>query len=83
MMGAEDALGEGQVAVMLCDTRDDPLRERHYVQALRGRRVDGIIVTGRRTEPRTPLGQVAGGAVGVPVSAGEAMLAFSAAAAST
>ena len=26
MMGAEDALGAGEVAVVLCDTRDDPLR---------------------------------------------------------
>ena len=60
MMGAEDALGAGEVAVVLCDTRDDPLREQHYVRALRGRQVDGIIVTGRRTEPRPPLTPAAG-----------------------
>lgn len=55
MLGAEDALGRGRVAVLLCDTRDDPLREQHYVRMLRERRVDGIIVTGRRTEPRPSL----------------------------
>jgi LacI family transcriptional regulator len=40
---------------MLCDTRDDPLREQHYLRSLVSRRVDGIIVTGRRTEPRAPI----------------------------
>ena len=31
----------------LCDSRGDPIREQHYVRTLLGRRVDGIIVTGR------------------------------------
>jgi LacI family transcriptional regulator len=61
LLGAEDALGAGEMAVLLCDTRDDPVRERHYLRNLVARRVDGIILTGRRTEPRPPL------AVGVPV----------------
>ena len=52
MLGAEDALGNGQVAVFMCDTRDDPERERRYTEMLSARRVDGLIVTGRRTEPR-------------------------------
>jgi LacI family transcriptional regulator len=55
MLGAEDALSAGEMALLLCDTRDDPLRERHYVRTLLARRVDGIIVTGRRTEPRPPI----------------------------
>jgi LacI family transcriptional regulator len=55
LAGAEDALGAGQMAVMLCDTRDDPLREQHYVRMLQSRRVDGILVTGRRTDPRPPI----------------------------
>ena len=55
LLGAEDALGAGQMAVLLCDTRDDPLREQHYLRTLVARRVDGIILTGRRTEPRPPV----------------------------
>jgi LacI family transcriptional regulator len=63
MLGAEDALGTGQVSVFMCDTRDDPEREKRYIDMLAGRRVDGLIVTGRRVEPRAP---VAAGP-GVPV----------------
>lgn len=55
MMGAEDALSAGEMALLLCDTRDDPLREQHYIRTLLARRVDGIIVTGRRTEARRPI----------------------------
>src|SRR5262252_2602039 len=55
MLGAEDALGIGQVSVFMCDTRDDPVRERRYVEMLWGRRVDGLLVTGRRVEPRPPV----------------------------
>jgi LacI family transcriptional regulator len=55
MLGAEDALGSGQVSVFMCDTRDDPEREKRYVETLAARRVDGLIVTGRRIEPRPPV----------------------------
>lgn len=55
MLGAEDALQMGQIAVLLCDGRDDSIREQHYVRTLLARRVDGIIVTGRRSDPRPPL----------------------------
>ncbi len=55
MLGAEDALGAGQMSVFLCDSRDDPIRERHYVEVLLGRRVDGFIVTGRTSNERPPL----------------------------
>jgi LacI family transcriptional regulator len=60
MLGAEDALGTGQVSVFMCDTRDDPERERRYMQMLWARRVDGLIVTGRRIEPRPPVPALAG-----------------------
>ncbi|MGH3121574.1 MAG: LacI family DNA-binding transcriptional regulator [Streptosporangiaceae bacterium] len=62
MLGAEDALGEGKVSALLCDGRGDPIREQHYVRTLLSRKVDGIIVTGRRTDPRPPI------AAGLPVS---------------
>jgi LacI family transcriptional regulator len=63
MLGAEDALGTGQVSVFMCDTRDDSEREQRYVEMLAARQVDGLIVTGRRVEPRPPV--VAG--PGIPV----------------
>jgi LacI family transcriptional regulator len=56
MIGAEDTLGAGQMSILLCDGRDDPIREQYYLQTLLGRRVDGIVVTGRRTEARAPIG---------------------------
>ncbi|WP_222853300.1 LacI family DNA-binding transcriptional regulator [Fodinicola acaciae] len=55
MLGAEEALGAGQMSVFLCDSRGDRVREQHYARMLLARRVDGIIVTGRRIEPRPPL----------------------------
>jgi len=61
MMGVEDSLGAGQMSVFLCDGRDDPIREQYYLRTLLSRRVDGIIVTGRRAQARPPLG------VGLPV----------------
>ncbi|MCT9821337.1 LacI family transcriptional regulator [Microbacterium sp. W1N] len=57
LMGAEDAFGSGQVSVFLCDARGDAIREQHHLKALLGRRVDGIIVVGRQTDPRPSLGQ--------------------------
>ena len=63
MLGAEDALGAGRISVFMCDTRDDPERERRYLDMLTGRRVDGLIVTGRRIEPRPAIGA----GLGVPV----------------
>jgi len=56
MLGAEDALGAGQISVLLCDGRGDRIREQHYLRTLLARRVDGIIVTGRTYEPRPSLG---------------------------
>lgn len=52
LLGAENALSADQFLVLLCDSRDDPLREQHYLRHLVARRVEGIIVTGRRTEAR-------------------------------
>ena len=57
MLGVEDTLGAGQMSVLLCDARDDRIREQYYLKTLISRRVDGIIVTGRRTDPRPPLTQ--------------------------
>jgi LacI family transcriptional regulator len=56
MMGAEDALGAGEMSIFMCDARDDLIREQYYLRTLLSRRVDGIIVTGRRTKARAPIG---------------------------
>src|SRR5690625_508919 len=58
LMGAEDEAGTGEVSVLLCDARGDKLRERYHVQALLGRRVDGLIVVGARPDVRPSLGQL-------------------------
>jgi LacI family transcriptional regulator len=63
MLGAENALGAGQISVFMCDTREDPARERQYVDMLLRRQVDGLIVTGRRIEPRPSIGT----GLGIPV----------------
>ncbi|MBM9476838.1 LacI family DNA-binding transcriptional regulator [Nakamurella flavida] len=55
LMGAEDAFGRGSVSVFLCDARGDSFREQYHVKALLGRRVDGLIVVGSRTDARPPL----------------------------
>lgn len=56
LMGAEDAFGAGQMNVFLCDARGDTIREQYQLRALLTRRVDGIIVVGRQTDPRPSLG---------------------------
>jgi LacI family transcriptional regulator len=63
MLGAEDALGPGGLSVFMCDSREDPARERQYLEMLVSRRVDGLIVTGRRIEPRPSIGRT----LGIPV----------------
>ena len=53
--GIEDALGSAEVLVFLCNIRDDPERERKVISALLAKKVDGIIVMGRRIDPRLPV----------------------------
>jgi LacI family transcriptional regulator len=52
LAGIEDALGAAEILVFLCNVRDDPGREREVIASLLAKQVDGIIVTGRRTDPR-------------------------------
>ena len=52
--GIEGALEPARLSVFLCRA-DDPVRERRHVDSLLAKRVDGIIVTGRRTDRRPPL----------------------------
>ena len=53
--GIEDALGSARVSVFLCSARDDPAREQQHLESLLAKQVDGIIVTGRRIDPRAPI----------------------------
>ena len=57
LTGAEDALGAGQMSMLLCESRGDPIREQHYLRILIARRVDGIIITGRSSNVRPSLGR--------------------------
>jgi LacI family transcriptional regulator len=61
--GLEDGLSSFSSFVHLCNARGDHLRERHQLNALLDRRVDGLIVVGGRTEERDPVGE----ALPVPV----------------
>ncbi|MEL7978099.1 LacI family DNA-binding transcriptional regulator [Isoptericola sp. F-RaC21] len=55
--GLEDGLSSSSSFVHLCNARGDRLRERHQLNALLDRRVDGLIVVGGRTEERDPVGE--------------------------
>ena len=52
---SRDALENARISVFLCNGADDPDREREHVEQLLAKRVDGIIVTARRADPRPPL----------------------------
>lgn len=64
MQGIEDALGDAEISVFLCDARDDVAREQRHIEALLAKHVDGIIVTARRTDLRAPINV---GNTGTPV----------------
>ncbi len=55
LTGIEDALGSARISVFLCNALDDPARERRHLESLLAKQVDGIIVTGRRIDPRPPI----------------------------
>lgn len=56
LAGIEDSLTAETSSLLLCDARRDAVRERHYLDALTARRVDGLIITGRATDttPHAP-----------------------------
>ena len=62
--GIEDALGAAEILVYLCNVRDDEEREQKVVAALLAKQVDGIIVMGRKVDPRLPISV---GRSGLPV----------------
>jgi len=56
MTGVESTLQSGDLSVIMADSRGDVQRERQQLAVLRGRRVDGLIVTGRCSNLRPPVG---------------------------
>ena len=58
LQGVEDALGADSISVFLCDARGDAERERKYVRTLLNRRVDGIVMTARKTDVRPSIGSL-------------------------
>ena len=55
LSGIEDALEAAEISVFLCSVRHDAQRERQHINALLAKRVDGIVVTGNRTDARSPI----------------------------
>ena len=52
--GIEDTLAAAEISVFLCYA-SDPNRESRHVRSLLSKRVDGLIVTSDRTDPRPPF----------------------------
>lgn len=55
LLGVENALGNEQMSVLLCDARGDPIRRQHYIRTLLARQVDGFIVVGDSNDLRPSL----------------------------
>ncbi|WP_243867373.1 LacI family DNA-binding transcriptional regulator [Actinophytocola oryzae] len=55
LLGVENALGNEQMSVFLCDARGDPIRRRHYIRTLLARQVDGLIVLGDSNDVRSSV----------------------------
>jgi LacI family transcriptional regulator len=55
LLGAENALANEQMSVLLCDARADPIRRQHYIRTLLARQVDGFIVLGDSNDLRPSL----------------------------
>src|SRR5438445_1996253 len=51
----EERLADKGIAVFMCNATDDPERERQHIEQLLGKRVDGIVVTARRSDRRPPV----------------------------
>jgi LacI family transcriptional regulator len=57
LLGVENALGNEQMSVFLCDARGDQIRRQHYIRTLLARQVDGFIVVGDSNDVRTSLSE--------------------------
>ena len=55
LRGVENALGNEQMCVLLCDARGDVIRRQHHIRTLLSRQVDGFIVLGDSNDLRPSL----------------------------
>ncbi len=53
--GLEDAAAEAGYSVILCNSDDDPKKERAYLEILARRRVDGLVLTPSQSDPQPVL----------------------------
>ena len=51
----EERLAEHGIAIFMCNATDDPEREKQHLDQLIGKRIDGLLVTGRRMDKRPPV----------------------------
>ncbi|UYO00907.1 MAG: LacI family DNA-binding transcriptional regulator [Devosia sp.] len=61
MEGLERVLHEEGIALFMCNATDDPAREQRHIDQLLGKRVDGLVFTGRRADRRAAPGVALGG----------------------
>lgn len=52
----EEEFADRGIAVFMCNATDDPARERQHLDQLLGKRIDGLVVTGRRADKRPAVG---------------------------
>ena len=57
----EECMADQSIAVFMCNATDDPAREAWHVESLLSKRVDGIVVTARRSDRRPRLEVTASG----------------------
>ncbi len=60
MEGLETVLHAAGIALFMCNATDDPEREERHIDQLLGKRVDGLIFTGRRADRRPAPGLALG-----------------------
>ncbi len=56
----EQKLADHGIAVFMSNATDDPARERAHVEQLMRKRIDGLVVTARRADKRSPIGPLPG-----------------------
>lgn len=57
----EQQFADQGIALFMCNATDDPARERQHIDQLLGKRIDGLVVTSRRADERTPVGPLPAG----------------------
>jgi LacI family transcriptional regulator len=56
----ENRLADEGIAVFMCNATDDPARERQHLDQLLGKRIDGLVVTARRSDKRSGIARYVG-----------------------